>query len=140
MAFVESLNIDEITREVHYDDNGVEHIATYTKNTSDNWKKEGFINLDVHLDLLKSPLSIIICKYDNVKLIYKAINQVTFQFNDGIPQNDLYNIFKPRLSDVDLLHFINYLKRANLIFETKNNCFRTIATYQNEPIFDLADL
>ena len=38
MAFVESRDIDEITREVHYDANGVEHIATYTKNTSDNWK------------------------------------------------------------------------------------------------------
>ena len=140
MAFVESLDIDGITREVHYDANGVEHIATYTKNTSDNWKKEGFINLDVHLNLLKSPLSIIICKYDNVKLIYKAINQVTVQYNVGIPQNDLFNIFKPRLSDVDLQHFIYYLKRANLIFVTKNNCFTTIATYQNEPIFDQADL
>ena len=140
MAFVESLDIDGITREVHYDANGVEHIATYTKNTSDNWKKEGFINLDVHLNLLKSPLSIIICKYDNVKLIYKAINQVTVQYNVGIPQNDLFNIFKPRLSDVDLQHFINHLKRANLIFATKSNCFRSTATYENEPIFDLEDL
>ena len=76
MAFVESLNIDEITTEVHYDDNGVEHIVTFTKDTSDNWNQEEFLNLDVHLDLLNSPLSIIICKYDNVKLIYKAINEV----------------------------------------------------------------
>ena len=140
MAFVESRDIDKITREVHYDANFVEHIATYTKNTSDNWIMEGFINLDVHLNLLKSPLSIIICKYDNVKLIYKAINQVTVQCIDGIPQKDLFNIFKPRLSDVDLHHFINYLKRANLIFESTSNCFRTTATYENEPIFDLEAL
>ena len=140
MAFVDSRNIDEITTEVHYDDNGVEHIVTYTKDTSDNWKQKGFINLDVHLDILKSPLSIIICKYDNVKLIYKAINEVTVKCNDGIPQDDLYNIFKPRLSDADLQHFINYLKRARLIFETENNRYRTIATYLNEPILDLLDL
>lgn len=140
MAFVESRDIDKITREVHYDANFVEHIATYTKNTSDNWIMEGFINLDVHLNLLKSPFSIIICKYDNVKLIYKAINQVTVQCIDGIPQKDLFNIFKPRLSDVDLHHFINYLKRANLIFESTSNCFRTTATYENEPIFDLEAL
>ena len=96
--------------------------------------------MDVHLDLLKSPLSIIICKYDNVKLTYKAINEVTVEFNEGIPQDDLYNIFKPRLSDADLQHFINYLKRANLIFETENNRFRTTATYLNEPILEIADL
>ena len=137
MAFVDSCNIDEITTEVLYDVNGVEHIVTFTKDTSDNWNQEEFLNLDVHLDLSNSPLSIIICKYDNVKLIYKAINQVTVQCIDGIPQNDLFNIFKPRLSDVDLHHFINYLKRANLIFESTSNCFRTTATYENEPIFDL---
>ena len=112
------------------DIDNIHDIYTLTLELDGSWQMEEFLNIEVHLNLSKSKMSIFICEelhkesdLQHFKLTYEAINNVTIlnEASPGIHPDYRFAKLNSSMSRKSFLQSIDFLLEYNLI--SKNEKF-----------------